>query len=271
MKSFLRLGSLLLSFVFASSIAFAQGTSTQIPVRLTAPPIVSTGLPLPPGPVLVGVPVSYQGFSQHSQILADGTRISQKTGTSAFCRDSAGRIRWERASFGLGLARSSPIFDQIEILDPVAGVQYIINPLKHMAYRFPYTARPQSERKTQSTPPPLPPPDPRRPQISRVPLGTQVMVGVTVEGERITTTFPEGSVGNDHPFARTCDEWRALDLKITVLYSCTDPRSGDSETRLTNIVRAEPDPSLFQPPPDYTILDGPANGRLTWTVPSPQR
>lgn len=271
MKSFLRLASFLLLIIFPASIAFAQGTSTQIPVRLNAPPIVSTGLPLPPGPLVAGMPVSYQSFSQHSQILADGTRISQKTATSAFYRDSLGRIRWERQSFAPGLARSSPILNQIEILDPVAGVQYIMNPQKHMAYRFPYPAREEPERKIQSTPPPLAPPDPQRPQISRESLGTQVMEGVTVEGERITTTFPDGSVGNDHPFVRTCDQWRALDLRIMVLYSCTDPRSGESETRLTNIVRAEPDPSLFQPPPDYTILDAPVNGRLTWTVPSPQR
>lgn len=272
MKSVLCLIPFCLLMVFASSIALAQGTSTQIPVRLKVPPPSSTALPLPPpGPVLVaGMPVSYQGFSQHSQILADGTRISQKTGTSAFYRDSLGRIRWERASF-LSPTRSSAILNRIEILDPVAGVQYIIDPQKRMAYRFPYVVRPEPKRKTPSTPPPPPPPDPQRPQTSTQSLGTQVMEGVTVEGERMTTTFPVGSAGNDRPFTKTCDEWRSPDLKIMVLYSCSDPRSGESETRLTNIVRAEPDPSLFQPPADCTILDGPGNGRLTWTVPSPQR
>jgi hypothetical protein len=33
----------------------------------------------------------------------------------------------------------------------------------------------------------------------------------------------------------------------------SDARSGDSTTRLTNISRAEPDPALFQVPPDYYI------------------
>jgi hypothetical protein len=35
----------------------------------------------------------------------------------------------------------------------------------------------------------------------------------------------------------------------------SDPRSGDTTYRLTNIVRAGPDPSLFMVPPDYTVKD----------------
>jgi hypothetical protein len=34
----------------------------------------------------------------------------------------------------------------------------------------------------------------------------------------------------------------------------SDPRTGDNTYRLTNINRAEPDPSLFQVPPDYTVI-----------------
>jgi hypothetical protein len=33
----------------------------------------------------------------------------------------------------------------------------------------------------------------------------------------------------------------------------TDPRSGESTMRVTNIQRSEPDPSLFEVPSDYTI------------------
>ena len=34
-----------------------------------------------------------------------------------------------------------------------------------------------------------------------------------------------------------------------------DPRSGESTYRLLSIVRAEPDASLFQVPPDYTVRE----------------
>jgi len=33
----------------------------------------------------------------------------------------------------------------------------------------------------------------------------------------------------------------------------SDPRSGETIYRLANIVRAEPDRSLFVVPPDYTV------------------
>jgi hypothetical protein len=34
-----------------------------------------------------------------------------------------------------------------------------------------------------------------------------------------------------------------------------DPRSGESSYRLLNIVRAEPDSTLFQVPADYTVRE----------------
>ena len=43
------------------------------------------------------------------------------------------------------------------------------------------------------------------------------------------------------------------DLKVPVMVKTTDPRFGTSQTQLTNIVRAEPDPSLFQVPAGYTV------------------
>jgi len=40
-----------------------------------------------------------------------------------------------------------------------------------------------------------------------------------------------------------------------ILQDRSDPRSGETITKLQNVSRAQPDPSLFQPPPDYQILD----------------
>ena len=42
---------------------------------------------------------------------------------------------------------------------------------------------------------------------------------------------------------------------MLVLTRHSDPRTGESGYRLTNIVRAEPDHSLFMVPPDYTVKD----------------
>jgi hypothetical protein len=42
---------------------------------------------------------------------------------------------------------------------------------------------------------------------------------------------------------------------MAVLIRCRDPRSGDTVSCLTNIVRAEPPPDLFTVPSDYRVVD----------------
>ena len=48
------------------------------------------------------------------------------------------------------------------------------------------------------------------------------------------------------------------ELKMMVLFKNSDPRRGESNTRLTNISRAEPEPSLFQIPSDYETINAQA-------------
>lgn len=79
--------------------------------------------------------------------------------------------------------------------------------------------------------------------------------GIQVEGERMTVTTPAGAEGNDRPLTRVCEHWRSEELKITILSKCSDPRYGSSITRLENLDRSEPDPALFQVPPDYEIVE----------------
>ena len=87
------------------------------------------------------------------------------------------------------------------------------------------------------------------------PLEHKTIEGVTVEGRKTTTTIPAGKVGNEQPLTITSEEWQSPELGILVLTHHSDPRSGDSSYRLTNIVRGEPDPSLFTVPADYTVKD----------------
>jgi hypothetical protein len=49
--------------------------------------------------------------------------------------------------------------------------------------------------------------------------------------------------------------WTSAELHLEVLAKTTSARNGETVRRLTNINRAEPDPSLFQPPADYAIVD----------------
>jgi len=87
------------------------------------------------------------------------------------------------------------------------------------------------------------------------PLEHKVIEGVNVDGRKTTTTIPAGKIGNEQPLTITSEEWRSPELNVLVLTHHSDPRTGESSYRLTNIIRAEPDRSLFMVPPDYTVKD----------------
>ena len=87
------------------------------------------------------------------------------------------------------------------------------------------------------------------------PLEHKMIDGIPVEGRKTTTVIPAGQIGNEQPITITSEEWRSADLNVLVQTRHSDPRTGESSYRLTNIIRAEPDPSLFMVPPDYTVRD----------------
>jgi hypothetical protein len=49
------------------------------------------------------------------------------------------------------------------------------------------------------------------------------------------------------------ESWYSPDLQTTVLSKHSDPRNGETVTRLTNISRGEPAHALFEAPADYKL------------------
>ena len=94
-------------------------------------------------------------------------------------------------------------------------------------------------------------------QLTREDLGTQTMEGVLVTGTRMTRTIPAGKIGNEQPINIVTEVWTSPELKTVVMSKRSDPRTGEQTFRLTNIVRSEPDPSLFTVPADFRLLEGP--------------
>lgn len=86
-------------------------------------------------------------------------------------------------------------------------------------------------------------------------LGQQVMEGVNAEGTRTTVTLDAGTIGNDRPIQIVSERWYSPDLQTVIMTKHTDPRTGEETFQLTNIRRGEPDPSLFQVPAGYQIID----------------
>jgi len=94
-------------------------------------------------------------------------------------------------------------------------------------------------------------------------LGTQNIEGVDAEGTRTITTIPAGAIGNERPIEITYEKWYSRELQLVVMSKHNDPRFGEQTYRLTNIVRSEPDPSLFSLPNGYKLITEPAG---TYTV-----
>jgi hypothetical protein len=86
-------------------------------------------------------------------------------------------------------------------------------------------------------------------------LGQQVVEGVLATGTRSTTVIEAGTIGNERPIQIVSEQWTSTDLKLLVTTKHTDPRTGESSYRLTNITQAEQPRSLFEVPADYTLKE----------------
>jgi hypothetical protein len=200
-------------------------------------------------------PYSAQRIAERVQTLADGTRITQTPQKFNEYRDSAGRTRTEQI---LASDTGAETISSINITDPVAGFRYSLDPETHTARQVSLAKR---EAKAAA---PVAPKQDERAQVSRESLETATMEGVLVKGTRTSTIYPVGSLGNDRPVTVVRESWISPELAIVVNSKVSDPRTGESTSRLSNISRSEPAPSLFQVPTDYEVIDG---GPAPTTVP----
>jgi hypothetical protein len=197
------------------------------------------------GKVVKGAPYSAEAVTESLQMLSDGTRIT-RTATATVYRDGEGRTRHEQTLSVIGpFATDGDAPRMIFITDPVAGVNYHLDPRRRAATKL-------------TLPAGQPPAMPRPPASSRgatESLGKQVIEGVEAEGTRSVITIPAGQIGNDREIAIISESWYAPELQTVVLSKHSDPRQGEHTYRLTRINRSEPDPALFAPPADYTIQE----------------
>jgi hypothetical protein len=109
------------------------------------------------------------------------------------------------------------------------------------------------------------------PDVKMEGLGTQTVEGVNAVGSRTTITIPAGQIGNERPIEIVDERWFSEELQTVIMTRHTDPRMGETVYRLTNIIRAEPDRSLFEVPSDYTIKEEqPMRFRINMKKPNPE-
>ena len=234
-----------------------------------------------------GAPYSGNAVTENTQTLADGNHIVNRT-TAVVHRDGEGRERREQSLPNIGpFAAQGPPPTTIFISDPVAGMNYSLNPSDKTAIKLPVPP--------MGALPPMPPgaqtnimvqrigvagatagvtmmppggaphvmvysksgggPAPDPPAVEQ--LGTKVVEGVQAEGTRTTITIPAGQIGNDKPIQIVDEVWRSPELQVIVHSEHNDPRMGSTVYSLQNISRSDPSPALFQVPADYTVKDAP--------------
>ena len=206
---------------------------------------------------LLNEPFSADAITTLSRTLADGTHITRQTMLVKMYRDSAGRTRSDRIPRPLLSTDPAPPAT-ILITDPLSGYSYVLDTTQKIALR---SVMPKGVAARQlplaQEPPPFPPPTPGKSplNIKTEDLGTQFMEGLSVHGRRTTITYPIGALGNDREIANVSEMWSNPELGLMILQDRSDPRNGETITKLENVSRSQPDPTLFQPPADYKIVD----------------
>jgi len=232
------------------------------------------------GSPVQGAPYSATITNESVQTLADGNRIVQSsTGTTA--RDSRGRTRQDAPLPPIGNLSAANAPHLVFIMDPVAQVSYTLNLTDKTAEKMSIpsgapgpsaaTAGARQVFVTQSGAlqvPDAPPPaiaiakslgSEEHAEVTTEDLGTETMEGLLVTGARTTRTIPAGEIGNEKPISIVTEVWTSPDLKTIVYSKRSDPRMGEQTFKLANVVRAEPDASLFTVPADFKLTDGPQN------------
>jgi hypothetical protein len=211
------------------------------------------------------VPFSAEQVIESVLTVPGGTHITHSQTSMLIFRDSLGRTRIERMFGTVSNPNAPKTPSLIQIRDPIAGAAYLLDPQGKVAHRVALPPSPEVPAPAR----PANAPAQNQPHVvssTRVMsngaeskteyLGNQVLEGVEVEGQRDTNTVPAGSRGNDQPITAVTETWTSRDLGGTiVLLKRTDPRMGETTQKLINVRLTEQALSLFQPPPDYTVVE----------------
>ena len=217
------------------------------------------------------VPVLNAPYSANEiSVSRDPKGVEQSQAAGKVWRDSLGRIRRERSLY-MGPGISEPP-RSIEIDDVVAGYRYTLDARRKLAHRsrllkpgetpalaeertiplqtatasangaVTVTERASAPRVLTATRP-TSADSPAGPQTER--LGTREIEGIRVEGTRYTSKIP-GAIG---------ETWTSPELQVNLIVTTIHPSHAEQITRLTSVLRADPDAALFKIPDGYAIKD----------------
>ena len=86
-------------------------------------------------------------------------------------------------------------------------------------------------------------------------LGVRYVEGLDCTGTRDTTTWNIGAFGNDRSVVATREFWHSARIGINLISHVSGPHVGSQSFKVTDVNLAEPDPSLFQLPEGFVVVD----------------
>lgn len=210
---------------------------------------------------VTGAPYSGQEMNESKRTLQDGTHTSSKSTGPMIYRDSKGRMRTEQSVYGRrpdnGLPKSPDDFTVVEIHDPVAGFEYVLDSVIHVAHRMAFKPGESQVFTTAMLRSPGEPDSVTRPNgvtWTHETLGPEAMFGAAAVGLRTTITDPPRAPG-EHSVATTDETWLDPKTGVILLRKNDNVRGDGPTTTMLSYSNAEPDPALFQIPEGYKIVD----------------
>jgi hypothetical protein len=186
-------------------------------------------------------------------------------------RDSWGRVRTDPARFSGGAPGGAlgTMLPLVEIDDAVAGYVYILSPASQTAYRIKAAFRSfafqpnqnmAQQAGTRTTP--------NGSTVTNENLGPETVSGVTATGQRTTTIYPPGTYNqNDKEIVTVNERWIDPKTGVVILTKNTGLTGNIATNSIPDYQEGDPDPSLFQIPAGYKIVD--ETGTFTFTAPAP--
>ncbi len=86
-------------------------------------------------------------------------------------------------------------------------------------------------------------------------LGVKTIGGFVAEGTRSSYTVPAGGEHDSQQIRVVHERWYCPELRIVILETNDDPRTGITRNELIDIIRGEPDATQYRPPADYVVRD----------------
>ena len=193
-------------------------------------------------------PFAAKSSIEWTRTLEDGNAVTTHLEAN-LARDGRGRMYRERHGFvPANSERKSPL-TEIHVFDPVSRSQFVCVlrtrkcVISNYAPKLAFETRPAGSSADGKF------------TLARENLGMDTLEGLSVTGTRETTTISPGVRGNERALVSTREFWYSDELLTNLAVTRIDPVEGKQVIRLYEITRGEPDSSLFEIPPGYTVSD----------------